>query len=88
MRPDAEGYDSRLDIIERLELDNRYLERLLDEVCAERDELARESERVGDRLASAWDEGFDAGERDVFMHNEEGWDAECVANPYREKGRR
>lgn len=34
----------------------------------------------------AWDEGFEAGERDVFMHEERGWDAPCIENPYRKAG--
>jgi hypothetical protein len=35
--------------------------------------------------ADAWDEGFDAGERDVFQHQELGdWSSECIRNPYRD----
>lgn len=34
--------------------------------------------------AEAWDKGFNAGEEDVFMHEDlKDWDAECVRNPYR-----
>jgi hypothetical protein len=29
-----------------------------------------------------WDEGFDAGERDVMRHGT--WDEPCIENPYRE----
>lgn len=32
--------------------------------------------------AKVWDEGFDAGERDVFEH--ETFDEPCIKNPYRE----
>jgi hypothetical protein len=32
--------------------------------------------------ARAWAEGFDAGERDVFKHDTDGWDTECIPNPY------
>jgi len=31
--------------------------------------------------AAAWDEGFDAGERDTFEH--ETFDEPCIENPYR-----
>lgn len=36
--------------------------------------------------AKAWAEGFDAGERDVWehQHKEDGWDADCIPNPYLE----
>ena len=36
--------------------------------------------------AEAWAEGFDAGERDVWehQHKEDGWDADCIPNPYLE----
>lgn len=36
--------------------------------------------------AEAWDEGFDAGERDVWNHEQAGWrnDDPCVTNPYRD----
>jgi hypothetical protein len=34
--------------------------------------------------AEAWDEGFNAGERDVFEHEDLGdWESECIRNPYR-----
>lgn len=33
--------------------------------------------------AEAWAEGFDAGERDVFEHERNGWDRDCIPNPYR-----
>ena len=36
--------------------------------------------------AEVWAEGFDAGERDVWEHehNEDGWDKDCIFNPYLE----
>ncbi len=37
--------------------------------------------------ADAWEEGFDAGERDVFEHDEgDEWGKEhtCIQNPYRQ----
>lgn len=36
--------------------------------------------------AKAWAEGFDAGEKDVWQHEhaEDGWDADCIKNPYLE----
>ena len=36
--------------------------------------------------AIAWAEGFDAGEKDIWQHehSEDGWDADCVNNPYLE----
>lgn len=36
---------------------------------------------VREAMAQAWDEGFDAGERDVFEH--ETFDEPCIVNPYR-----
>lgn len=37
--------------------------------------------------ADAWDAGFDAGEKDVWMHEEkQDWgsaDTKCIPNPYR-----
>lgn len=39
-----------------------------------------------EQRGQAWDEGFDAGERDVLMH--EGlhdWDVPCIPNPYRQE---
>lgn len=40
--------------------------------------------------ADAWDEGFDAGERDVWEHQygeaDENWDKDCIPNPYLERG--
>lgn len=35
-----------------------------------------------ERDAEKWDEGFDAGERDVHEHVT--WDESCIPNPYRE----
>ena len=39
-------------------------------------------------LATAWDEGFDSGEADVFQHDEKGWsgdhDDQCIPNPYKD----
>lgn len=34
-------------------------------------------------MAQAWDEGFDAGERDVFNHDQTSFDEPCIENPYR-----
>lgn len=34
---------------------------------------------------AAWDEGFDAGERDVFAHEMAGFDEPCIQNPYRKE---
>ena len=33
----------------------------------------------------AWDQGFDAGERDVMEHESDGWERDCIPNPYREE---
>lgn len=33
--------------------------------------------------AEAWDKGFNAGEKDVFMHEVNGFGTKCVENPYR-----
>ena len=35
--------------------------------------------------AEAWDEGFDAGEKDVYNHEQDGYrdDTPCIPNPYR-----
>lgn len=38
---------------------------------------------VAEVKAAAWAEGFDAGERDVFEHERNGWDRDCIPNPYR-----
>lgn len=39
--------------------------------------------------ADIWNEGFDAGERDVWEHTHgeagEDWDKDCIPNPYKEK---
>jgi hypothetical protein len=41
--------------------------------------------RDAEKKAEGWDEGFDAGERDVMEHNKAGWAVEkpCIPNPYR-----
>ena len=39
--------------------------------------------RVAAAHADAWDEGFDAGERDVFEHERGSYDSPCIRNPYR-----
>lgn len=40
--------------------------------------------RVLDAKAQAWEEGFIAGERDVWMHQEtDDWNSPCIKNPYR-----
>lgn len=36
-----------------------------------------------ERMAQAWDEGFDAGEKDVFEHERTSFDEPCIENPYR-----
>lgn len=38
--------------------------------------------------AEAWDEGFDAGESDVWQHenSKAGWDGPCIKNPYLKDG--
>jgi hypothetical protein len=33
--------------------------------------------------AEKWDEGFDAGERDVMQHGAGSFDTPCIPNPYR-----
>lgn len=40
---------------------------------------------VGAMVAQAWEEGFDAGERDVWEHEQAGWPDKqpCIPNPYR-----
>jgi hypothetical protein len=47
--------------------------------------------RLNEARAVAWDEGFDAGERDVWMHEEKNdWgrvDTKCIPNPYREESK-
>lgn len=40
-------------------------------------------DEVVELMAEAWDKGFDAGERDVFKHEEDGYDGPCIPNPYR-----
>ncbi len=38
--------------------------------------------------AQAWEEGFDAGERDVHEHELTHWDdSDCIQNPYREENK-
>lgn len=37
--------------------------------------------------ADAWDEGFDAGELDVFQHEQHDWANACIVNPYRIGGK-
>lgn len=35
-------------------------------------------------MSQAWEEGFQAGEQDVFEHEHTGdWDSECIKNPYK-----
>lgn len=36
-------------------------------------------------VAQAWEDGFDAGERDVFDHEQVGWrdDHPCIPNPFK-----
>lgn len=33
----------------------------------------------------AWEEGFDAGERDVFEHEKHNYENPCIENPYKEE---
>lgn len=40
-------------------------------------------EREWRTKAKVWDEGFDAGERDVFEHERTSFDRPCIQNPYR-----
>jgi hypothetical protein len=37
-------------------------------------------------LSRAWEEGFDAGERDAIVHyaGSGSWDDDCLSNPYEE----
>jgi hypothetical protein len=54
------------------------------------DTYAAEFDRWLNKLkAEIWAEGFDAGERDVWghEHNEDGWDADCISNPYKERSK-
>jgi hypothetical protein len=49
---------------------------------ADWDDSARAfDEWLADFAALIWDEGFDAGERDVMSHTT--WDEPCIPNPYR-----
>lgn len=50
------------------------------------DDLAEFDRWLKQVKAEAWREGFDAGERDVWEHehSEDGWDADCIPNPYLE----
>lgn len=44
----------------------------------------KQADAVEAILARAWDEGFDAGEQDVWDHREKGsFDTPCIRNPYR-----
>jgi len=51
--------------------------------CDRRAERVLKSGWLRNRDADRWDEGFDAGERDVFDHEEHGFDSPCIRNPYR-----
>lgn len=35
--------------------------------------------------SQAWDEGFEAGERDVFEHEKHNYENPCIENPYKEE---
>jgi len=50
-----------------------------------RAEAAKRALAAHDRVvaANAWDEGFDAGERDVLEHEAGNFDSPCIPNPYR-----
>lgn len=41
-----------------------------------------------DLLAQAWDEGFDAGERDAMDAAHTSGDSPCIPNPYRQESGR
>lgn len=41
-----------------------------------------------DLLAQAWDEGFDAGERDAMDAAHTSGDSPCIPNPYRQENDR
>ena len=45
--------------------------------------LLAEVERLRGKLADAWDEGFDAGEKDAFSHQT--FNEPCIPNPYRKE---
>lgn len=44
-------------------------------------DLLAELDRLRGQLADAWDEGFDAGEKDAFSHQT--FNEPCIPNPYR-----
>lgn len=44
-------------------------------------DLLAEVDRLRGYLADAWDEGFDAGEKDAFSHQT--FNEPCIPNPYR-----
>lgn len=53
---------------------------------AEKNDIAQailNSDWLRNRDAQKWAEGFDAGERDVFEHEQHGFDTDCINNPYR-----
>lgn len=61
-----------------------------------RNDFARDGMKYADMFdrwlaevkAQAWDEGFDAGERDVFEHELTHWDdSDCIQNPYRKENK-
>ena len=43
---------------------------------------------LSDLLAQAWDEGFDAGERDAMDAAHTSGDSPCIPNPYRQEADR
>ena len=45
-------------------------------------ERGQAREDFWDLLARIWDEGFDAGERDVWEHEHGSYDDPCIPNPY------
>ena len=89
--PDEEqlvrGFTARhVDVVERGE-DETFSE-YLSRASVRTQQIQVESEAAARRAvkqikADAWDEGFDAGERDVMEHESDGWDRDCIPNPYR-----
>lgn len=41
------------------------------------------AEVVRKSLEAGWDQGFEAGESDVFEHEQHGWGLPCIQNPHR-----
>ncbi len=60
-------------------------------LISEISKVALFDEAIKRAKAEAWEEGFDAGERDVSIHDElNDWgtkDAKCIPNPYLEENK-